>query len=291
MPDQELSKRRADNTVKTTPTMKVKETDSGALKGRYVYGVALGGKRVRLNQIGIEKSNVYTIPYKNLSAIIHNCPPEPYQSKKQEIVEKWVKTHQQVLDKAKEQFDTIIPLGFDIIIKPKDGPTTAEQMVKDWLRQDYNKLIAITQKVKGKDEYGLQISYDPKTISEYITEQNEELKRIKKIMNTKPPGIAYMYKQKLEKMTNDQMEKFADEWFKDFYGRIKKHVDDITVEKTKKMANKVMLLNLSCLVAKNRVKSLGEELEKINSIKGFFVHFSGPWPAYSFVRSPVAFAK
>lgn len=291
MPSRELSKTIAKNVVKAAPSTRVKGAESQCLEGRYVYGVALGGKTVRLGQIGIEKGNVYTIPYKNLSAIVHNCPTEPYQSKKEEIVKEWVKTHQQVLDKAKKQFDAIIPLGFNIIIQPKDDLTATDQMVKDWLRQDYNKLIAIIQKIKGKDEYGVQISYDAKVISEYITEQSEELKRIRGVMNSKPPGMAYMYKQKLERTMKDKMEKFADEWFKDFYGRIEEHVDAITVEKTKRMASKVMLLNLSCLVSKNKVKSLGKELEKINSMEGFFVHFSGPWPAYSFVHNPVTFAK
>jgi hypothetical protein len=47
-----------------------------------------------------------------------------------------------------------------------------------------------------------------------------------------------------------------------------------------------MLLNLSCLVSKDKVDGLGEELEKINNTEGFSVHFTGPWPPYSFVAKP-----
>jgi hypothetical protein len=47
--------------------------------------------------------------------------------------------------------------------------------------------------------------------------------------------------------------------------------------------DKQMLLNLSCLLFKEKSKILGEELEKINHLKGFFVRFTGPWPPYSFV--------
>jgi len=49
---------------------------------------------------------------------------------------------------------------------------------------------------------------------------------------------------------------------------------------------KVILLNLSCLVAKGKVDSLGEELEKIDNMEGFSVRFTGPWPPYSFVAKP-----
>lgn len=47
-----------------------------------------------------------------------------------------------------------------------------------------------------------------------------------------------------------------------------------------------MLLNLSCLVSKGKVDSLGEELEKINNMEGFSVRFTGPWSPYSFVAKP-----
>jgi hypothetical protein len=45
------------------------------------------------------------------------------------------------------------------------------------------------------------------------------------------------------------------------------------------------------LVAKEKINSLGKELEEINNIDGFSVHFSGPWPPYSFVAKPVILIK
>ena len=104
--------------------------------------------------------------------------------------------------------------------------------------------------------------------------------------------MAYIYKQKLERAVKAETEQLADEWFNDFYGRIKKHTDDIVVEKTKKMNNgQVMLFNLSCLVAKEKVDRLGKELEEIKKMDGFSVRFSGPWPLYSFVAKPVVTVK
>jgi hypothetical protein len=285
--EEEVSKEVAEEAVKVAPEARVQEAELGALKGRYVYGVAPTGRRVTLGQIGIEGSEVYTIRYKDLCAVVHNCPTEPYQSDNEEVVKGWVKTHQKVLDEAKERFGTLIPLGFDVIIQPKDDMTSSEQMVKDWLREDYERLCTVMEKIKGKDEYGVQISYDPKVMSKFIAEQSEEVRKIKKEIATKSPGIAYMYKQKLEKAVKAEMERFADKWFKGLYEKIKRHTDDIVVEKTKRLKDKVMLLNLSCLMAKEKVKSLGEELEKINNMEGFSVHFSGAWPPYSFVAKPI----
>lgn len=257
-------------------------------KGRYVYGITAGGRQVRLGQIGIDGNEVYTIPYQNLSAIVHNCPPEPYQSSDDETVKSWVKIHQSVLDKAKERFGTIVPLGFDTILQSKDDITSPDQVVMNWLKEDYERFCTVLEKIKGKDEYGVQIFYEPQVASELIAQQSEEIKKIKEEMATKSPGMAYMYKQKLEKAAKAEMERLANDWFKDFYNRIRQYSDDIEVEKVKKAEkDKVMLLNLSCLVSKENVDKLGEELEKIDNMKGFSARFTGPWPPYSFVAKPV----
>jgi hypothetical protein len=259
-------------------------------EGRYVYGVAAGDKEVRLGSIGIEGSEVYTIPYEGLSAIVHDCSTKLYQSTDDEIVKNWVSSHQSVLDAASEKLGTIVPLGFDTILQPKDA-VTSEQIVIEWLKEDYERLHTVMRKIEGKDEYGVQVSYEPNLIIERISEQSEEIRKIKDEMATKSPGIAYMYKQKLERAVKAGIERFTDECFRDFYGSIKEHTDDIVIEKTKKLNDgKVMLLNFSCLVIKEKVDGLGMELEKINNL-GFLVHFSGPWPPYSFVAKPIVTNK
>ena len=261
-------------------------------KGRYVYGVAAGDKEVRLGPIGIEGNEVYTIPYQDICAIVHNCSTRPYQSNNDEIVKNWVSTHESVLDAAGKQLGIVIPLGFDTILQSRDDTTSPEQVVNEWLKEDYNRLREVMKKIEGKDEFGVQISYESKSIIKQISEQSEEIRRIKEEMSTKSPGMAYMYRQKLERTVKTETEQLANVWFTDLYGRIKKHVDDIVVEKTKKLNDgKAMLLNLSCLVARDKVDSLGKELELINNMNGFSVHFSGPWPPYSFVAKPVVLVK
>ena len=261
-------------------------------EGRYIYGVAVGDKEVRLGPIGIEGNEVYTIPYKDISAIVHNCSTKPYQSNNDEIVKNWVMTHESVLDAASKRLGIVIPLGFDTILQSKNDITSPEQVVNEWLKEDYDRLREVMRKIEGKDEYGVQVSYESKSIIKQISDQSEEIRRIKEEMSTKSPGMAYMYKQKLEKTVKTETEQLANVWFNDFYGRIKKHTDDTVVEKTKKLNNsKVMLLNLSCLVARDKVDSLGKELEAINNMNGFSVHFSGPWPPYSFVAKPVVLVK
>lgn len=263
--------------------------DTTQNKGRYLYGVVASGETVSLGPLGIEGQEVYTIPCQDLGAIVHNCPTEPYQSKDEERVKSWIRTYQSVLDRAKERFGTVIPLTFDTILRPQDDTLSPDQVVRGWLKSEYARLSTILAQIRGKDEYGVQIYYEPAVVRRWLSEQNEEISKMKEELTAKSAGVAYLYRPKMEKIIKAEMAKLADSWFRDFGNKIKRHCDDIVLEKTKQLTGgKVMVLNLSCLVAGEKIDCLGEELEKINRREGFSVHFSGPWPPYSFVAKSLA---
>lgn len=253
------------------------------MEARYLYCIVEGNEKITLGNIGIEDSRVYTIPYQDLCAVVHNCPPEPYKSEDKEKVKLWLTTHEKVVEVAWEKFGTVLPLGFDTIIRGEEG-TSPEENMKHWVRDDYKNLKEKISKLKNEAEYGVQIFWDPKVIGEKLIENNQEIKKLNEDIKSKSKGLAYMYKQKLENLLKKQMEVESERYFKDFYEQIKRCVDEIKVEKTKKLEKgKQMLINLSCLLPREKSKILGEELEKINNMEGFYVRFTGPWPPYSFV--------
>ena len=255
----------------------------GCTEARYLYCIFEGSEEITLGNIGIEGSSVYTIPYQDLSAVVHNCLPEPYKSEDQEKMKLWLITHAKVVEVAWEKFGTVLPLGFDTIIKGEEGIAPDENM-KKWLKGDYENLRQKLAKIKDRAEFGVQVFWDPKIISGWVIEKSPEIKKLSEEIKFKSKGLAYMYKQKLENLLKKELEKEADRFFKVFYEQIKRCVDQIKVEKTKKLEeDKQMLLNFSCLLFKGKSKILGEELEKIEHLKGFSVRFTGPWPPYSFV--------
>ncbi len=255
---------------------------------RYIYAVAAIGQTPEFNRIGIESNRVYTITYQDICAIVHDCPQEPYQSNEHPVVEAWVKAHHRVIEQAKRCYGAVIPLSFDTIVRPRDG-ASADQVVEDWLKNERDRLLAILEKVKGKDEYGIQILFDTRILTERIQEASEDVRRTRELANTKSPGIAYMYRQKMEKALRSELDSITAARANEFYYSIKAHADEIVVEKPGKVGrDKVMLLNLSCLVDEAHIAALGDNLEKINGMEGFSVHFSGPWPPYSFVGNVMA---
>ena len=276
-----------DNKREVVVTNKVKAKSKD--EGRYLYCVANSGERTDLGKIGLDGKEVYTIPLVDLCAVVHNCPSKPYKSEDDEVVKKWVLTHEKVVEASWERFGIVLPVGFDTIIN-SEKDISPDKNIKNWLQEDYANLKEKMDKIRGKAEYGVQIFWDLKFIADEIAKTNQEIKSLNQEIISKPKGMAYMLKHKLENLLKKEMEKRANLCFKDFYTGIKKRVDEIRVEKTKKIASgsigdekRQMLMNLSCLVNKKKSKELGEELERINEQEGFSVRFTGPWPPYSFV--------
>lgn len=263
-------------------TVSAGSSDKPRGKGRYIYCVVEGEHQDSLGKVGVDGNEVFTISGGGFSALAHACPPFAYDSDNQETVENWVVTHDRVVEMASEKYGTVIPMGFDTIVKGEDAEDAA-QKVRDWLLEEDEVLKGKLEKVRGKAEYGVQLFWNPGLVGRLIIEESQELLNLSRRIESGPKGSAYMYRQKLEKELKQKMEERATKHFGEFYDSVRGCVDDIRVERTMKSKELQMLANFSCLATPVQSKQLGEELEKIKSMEGFTVRYTGPWPPYSFV--------
>eukprot|EP00831_Metopus_contortus_P066776 TRINITY_DN5956_c0_g1_i5.p1 TRINITY_DN5956_c0_g1~~TRINITY_DN5956_c0_g1_i5.p1 ORF type:complete len:402 (-),score=99.77 TRINITY_DN5956_c0_g1_i5:1353-2558(-) len=249
----------------------------------YVYGIGDKGVHESFGKIGIEGAEVYTIPYKDMCIVVHNCSAEPYKSEDDDVVKNWLFTQQEVLDAIWGKFGVVLPMSFDMIIEGKNEKNAKDEL-EVWMEENYNDFYKKVTKLKNKQEYGVQVMLNTEILSEKLLETDEKLKIKKKEIDAKPQGIAYMEKELLKDLIKEKIEEIADIYFKEFYGMIKKCTEDIVIGKTKKVEkNTQMIMNLSCLVSTDKVVELGEELEKMENKDGVSVRFSGPWAPFSFV--------
>jgi hypothetical protein len=250
-------------------------------KGLYLYCLTQGSPKEDLKLSGIEEGKVLFVPVNDLIAVVQECA-QPFCSEDKEVVTKWVLRHQQVVDATMTAFGNVIPFSFDTLIVAKDGKTAGENL-QEWAQKEEPHLRKKFAKLKGRAEYGVQISWDPNTVAPRVTANDPEVKVLKEEIQATGVGTAYLLRQKLETLLKSRLEIAADAYFKEFYRVIKLETEDIRVEKIKKLEPpRQMLMNLSCLLSKERVSRLGHELDKISEIQGFFVRFTGPWPPYSF---------
>jgi hypothetical protein len=250
-------------------------------RARYVYCITEGDEESSLGSTGIDGSEVYAIPAAGLCAVVHNCPAEPYASDDEKIVERWVISHQDVVEKAMKRYGTVLPMRFDTIIPDTDG-VSAEQNIRKWLNDEGIGFKKRLDDLRGKEEYGVQIFWEPGTVASILSKTRPEIVQLDEEIRAKPKGLAYMYRQRLERLLKEEVEKEAEHSFRDFYHRIRGCAATIKVERTKKEQDKQMLMNLSCLIPRGGIGALANELEKIDSMDGFSVRFTGPWPPYSF---------
>ncbi|MBI4745499.1 MAG: GvpL/GvpF family gas vesicle protein, partial [Deltaproteobacteria bacterium] len=232
-------------------------------------------------RIGIDGSEVYSVPFKDLCAVVHNCPAEPYRSENQEKMVSWAVTHQHVVEEAWKGSGTVIPVRFGTIVKDRfDG-------LNGWLNDNYEGLRKSMERFREKEEYGIQVFWNTDAVGERLIDSIPELQSLKMEMDAKHGGAAYMHKQLLDKKLRQEMESEAGLRFRELYCRIKERVEELNIEKTKETSRRAdMLMNLSCLVHRERAMDLIEELDMINMMDNFSIRLTGPWPPYSFAGLP-----
>lgn len=251
------------------------EASEQASEARYVYCVACNGGGSTLGGIGLDGCEVYTIPYRDICAVVHACRPEPYNSDERKTVEGWVAAHEEVVEKAMELYGAVAPVTFNTLVNGGDS------QVEEWLKKEYSRLKMLLEKLQGKDEYGIQIFLNSSSLKEEL-EKSGELAELSRELEGKP-GIAYFYRQKAEKTLKDKMEARVKALFEEFYTAIRACVEDIHVGKVKEPEGEIIIANLSVLVKREKLERLKKTLEDISGRKGFRVRFTGPWPPYSFV--------
>jgi len=255
-------------------------------QARYIYGVIPRIKKDNFGPIGIMGNTVYSISYKELSALVHDCPSEPYQGDEEEVKE-WVSAHATVVDAAWAEADTVLPMRFDVIVKG-DEERSAEENVRKWLEEGYETLKAKLEEFRDKVELGVQILWDPAIITQRITAANEEIKGLLTEMAGKSPGIAYFYQHKIAEAVKREMEKRAAEDYRNIYEELRAHAVDTHINKAKKVQDKQMIMNLTLLVEREKVHPLGEILGRVREEEGVEVRFTGPWPPYTFAAKIAA---
>lgn len=250
-------------------------------EGRYLYCVVNNGRMADFGHMGIEGNHVYTVPFDDIGAVVHRCEAKPYTTKDTKIAEEWILTHQCVIDLVTREFGTVIPLAFDTIFKGGD------QTVKEWLREEYDQLRTLLAKLQGKAEYGIQIFLE-KDLIEKATGENEGIQSLRREIEKRSEGAAYLLKKKFEKRLELERRTFIDKHAKSLYDEIVKFAEDVgfgpsSSEVPEKWKGRQMILNLACLALEEDVQQLGKMLGEINNREGFAVRFTGPWSPYSFV--------
>jgi hypothetical protein len=251
-------------------------------EGRYVYCVVNSGAKLGLGHIGIAKAEVYTVPHKDIAAVVHACQSQPYQSKDENKVMEWILSYNDVVDGATEHFGTVIPFSFDTIVKGDDIS------IENWLGRGYEKLKHELERLCQRAEYVVQIFSDQDKLVERILAENQALRELKKKTSQMPERAGYLFRRKFELGLSDACNATRAKLAEEFASKIKEHAEEMEIERRvsrlpENYKDKKLIVPFSCLVHKDKVKGLGQALGKISQ-EGYAVRFTGPWAPFSFAK-------
>jgi hypothetical protein len=255
---------------------------SRELDGLYVYCIGPSAEAGSLGEIGIEGCEVFTVAWKDLCSAVHCCPAEPYRTQDAEVAASWVIAHHRVVDAAWRRWGIVLPLCFNTIINGEPRRDARASLLA-WIESEYETLKAKLEALAGKAEYGVQVFWDPKVVARQMVQSDAELRRLEEEVKAKSPGVAYMYRQKLESLLREKTEAVVMAECTTLHSRIAQGVDKVQVDKPKGESGQLrMLMNLSCLVSHTQLPRLEAELNRVSAMGGFSTRLVGPLPPYSF---------
>lgn len=266
------------------------------MEGLYLYCIKEKTKEHPTFSIkGIDgKGEVFTLTHRELEAIVSKVSLEEFgsgeiQKKSQEDLG-WIKekalAHEKVIEEAMRNKDnvlSVIPMRFGTIFKEK---TTLEKT----LNEDYAKIKEVIDKIRGKQEWSVKVYLkDRKIFEQAIKEKNETIKEKEKEIASLPEGMAFFMEEELKEVISREVDNELNNIVEVLFETFKRQAADAIKCKIlgKELTGKrePMVLNSAYLIPEEKIENFKEEAEGLNQqiqAKGFYLEYSGPWPAYNF---------
>lgn len=260
------------------------EWQESSLEGRYLYGVVRTGEsQGDFHAVGVDGNRVFLVRERDLAALVHACPPEPYQSDDPKRVTEWLQAHQSVLEAAMAKWGTVIPTGFDTILKGR--APDPDEVVRSWIRDAYDRLDRTWQRIEGKAEYDVEITWDAGAAEREARAASETIRLIEAELASLSSGLAYLQRQRLDKAMAEAVGSACSAHARRFLDEISSRCTETKPEAVARTGQgEHLVLRVACLATTSQVEKLGEALDTIAAIPGFSVRFTGPWPPFSFVE-------
>jgi hypothetical protein len=266
------------------------------VEGLYLYCIREMIKGApEISAKGIDgKGEVFTISYREVEAVVSKVSLEEFTS--EEIQRKgqedltWIKekalVHESVIEEAMRKNDKIlslIPMRFGTIFKDK---ATLEQI----LNKDLSRIKEVLDRIRGKQEWSVKAYLkDRGKFEQVIKEKNEAIKEKEKEIASLPEGMAFFMEEELKEVISKEADKELNNIVEALFRRLGRQavtsIKSKILEKELTGRREPMVLNSAYLITEEKIANFREEAETINremQVMGFYLEWSGPWPAYNF---------
>ncbi len=239
-------------------------------EGKYVYCVIKSERPLSFGLLGIgpEPSEVHTVHYRDIAAIVSNTPMVVLDPTRDNVL-----AHQRVNETVMQEH-TVIPMSYGTVFKTDDD-------IMELLRSAYDAFTDVLNKMQDKFEFGLKVLWDRDQIIHEIESEDEDIRRLKGEISTQK-GSTYFARMQYGRLIDAALQAKSERYVTEIFEALR----NVSVaSRSNKPIGDRMIMNAAFLVARSleqafdaRVKDIGQRYDKLT------FKFTGPWPPYNFVN-------
>src|SRR2546421_2890063 len=160
-----------------------------AIDGRYVYGIIAAAEPMNFGRTGLGGSGeqVYTIHYNDIAAVVSKTSVFIFDPTRENAL-----AHEHVIETVMKT-RTIIPMSFGTVFR-------TDEDIREVLRSIYSSLKDVLDKMEGRVELGLKVTWDRDAIIEELKHQDDEIHKFQVELTKKHLQSTYFQRMRLGRM-------------------------------------------------------------------------------------------
>jgi len=268
-PRPRLSEHRTERVVHAVRTAAA-EIVSGPSRGKYVYCIIDSGDPLRFGPIGIgaDPSDVYTVHYRNLAAVVSDAPLEVLDSTRENVL-----AHERVNETVMREH-TVIPMSFGTIFKTRED-------IVELLRSAAEAFGDVLNKMQNKLEFGLKVLWDRDQAIREVEAEDEDISRLKKEISGQK-GPTYFARMQYGRLIDSALQARSER----YVAEILEQLREVSVaSRINKPIGDKMIMNAAFLISRDQETAFDAKVKLIASrFDKLTFKYTGPWPPYNFVN-------
>jgi hypothetical protein len=246
------------------------ESAAAASRGKYVYCIIESSDPLRFGPIGVgaDPSDVHTVHYKNLAAVVSDAPLEVLDSTRENVL-----AHERVNETVMHEH-TVIPMSFGTIFKTRED-------IVELLRSAAEAFGDVLNKMQNKLEFGLKVLWDRDQAVREVEREDEDISRLKKEISGQK-GPTYFARMQYGRLIDAALQSRSERYVADILDQLR----DVSVaSRINKPIGDKMIMNAAFLIARDQETAFDAKVKQIAArFDKLTFKYTGPWPPYNFVN-------
>ena len=214
---------------------------------------------------------MFTVHYRDLAAVVSRAALQVYDPTRENAL-----THEHVNEVVMiDNGFTPVPMSFGTLFK-------TEEDTIEFLKDTYDALRDVLQKMKDKLEFGLKVNWDRESVLGEIEQENEELRRLKAEIESNQQTSTYFARMQLGRLVEQALADKADSYVREIYDVLQ---GAAIASRSNKVIGDKMIMNAAFLVGRDKQDQFDQKVHEIGKRHEGKLSFkyTGPWPPYNFV--------